>query len=62
MRKATNRREQTAKGRSGGTVVKSGNLAYVEAIQGLRRSSAASPHVPATRYRRKARNNSTLGE
>jgi hypothetical protein len=57
MRKATNRRPQTSKGRAGGTVVKSGNPAYVEGIQNLRRGSAAQPHKPKTAYSRKTRAN-----
>lgn len=53
---ATNRRAQTRKARTGGTVVKSGNPEYVEAVQNLRRSSAASPHKSAKAYTRKPKN------
>lgn len=55
--KATNRRGQTPKTRTGGKVVKSGNPDYVRGMQELRRSSATTPVPSGTRYVRKTRNN-----
>jgi hypothetical protein len=45
--RSKNRRSQVSK------PAKSGNEAYVEAMQGLRRSSATSRHKSAKDYRRK---------
>lgn len=61
MRK-TNRRIQANKGRVTKVVKSGSNPEYVATVQGLRSSNAATPHVNKTRYVRKARNNSKLGE
>lgn len=47
MKKNTNRRPQTSK------PAKSGNTAYMEGMQQLRRSNAAGTHKSVKDYRRK---------
>ena len=54
MKKATNRRAQTPKGRQA-KVVKSGNPDYVRGMQNLRRSSATSPVPSGKAYTRTAK-------
>lgn len=55
------KRAQANKGRAT-KVIKSGNVDYVHSMQGLRRSNATAPHANKTKYVRRSRNNSTLGE